>query len=132
MPPPGSRRSTGRCPARSTRAGSTPSRPSTSAASSASSTGSCSMAEARAVSLPQATTERRTRGISSSFRRGLVLVPPLALAVLEIFHPRPDETLAAVMDVATWFLTFHAIQLVLIGLVGLSVLLLADELGHAR
>ena len=90
------------------------------------------MAEARAVPLAQAPTEPRTQRVSTSFRRGLILVPPLALAVLEIFHPQPDETLAAVMDVATWFLTFHAIQLALIGLVGLSVLLLADELGHAR
>jgi len=37
----------------------------------------------------------------------------------------------AVMDVATWFALFHAIQLVLIGLVGLSVLLLADSFGRA-
>jgi hypothetical protein len=90
------------------------------------------MAEARAVPLAQAPTEPRAQRVSTSFRRGLILVPPLALALLEVFHPQPDETLAAVMDVATWFLTFHTIQLALIGLVGLSVLLLADELGHAH
>lgn len=65
-------------------------------------------------------------------RRLIVLGPPLALAILEIFHPRPDETAQGVMDVATWFLAFHMIQLALIGLVGLSVLVLADELGQAR
>jgi hypothetical protein len=64
-------------------------------------------------------------------RRVLLLAPPLALAVLEIFHPQPDQNKQAVMDVATWFATFHAIQLVLIGLVALSVLLLADSFGHA-
>ena len=36
------------------------------------------------------------------------------------------------MRLSTWFLAFHVIQLILIGLVGLSVLLLADEaLGEA-
>jgi hypothetical protein len=36
------------------------------------------------------------------------------------------------MDVATWFAAFHAIQLLLIGLVAVSVLILADEFGAAR
>jgi len=35
------------------------------------------------------------------------------------------------MDASTWFATFHAIQLGLIGLVGVSVLLLADNFGRA-
>ena len=35
------------------------------------------------------------------------------------------------MDVATWFAVFHVIQLVLVGLVALSVLLLADDFGRA-
>jgi hypothetical protein len=35
------------------------------------------------------------------------------------------------MDVATWFATFHVIQLVLVGLVAITVLLLADEFGVA-
>ena len=38
----------------------------------------------------------------------------------------------AVTDVATLFAVFHVIQLVLIGLVALSVLLLADDLGRAK
>jgi hypothetical protein len=64
-------------------------------------------------------------------RRVLMLAPPLALALLELVHPAPDVNAEAVMEVATWFAVFHAIQLVLIGLVGLSVLLLADSYGYA-
>ena len=36
------------------------------------------------------------------------------------------------LDVATWFAVFHTIQLVLIGLVALSVLLIADAFGLAN
>jgi hypothetical protein len=64
-------------------------------------------------------------------RRVLLLAPPLALAALEILHPQPDETVQALMDASTWFAGFHVIQLVLTGLVGLSVLLLADSFGRA-
>jgi hypothetical protein len=64
-------------------------------------------------------------------RRVLLLGPPLALAAFEVIHPRPDENAQAVMDVATWFMAFHLIQLVLIVLVALSVVLLADGLGYA-
>lgn len=70
--------------------------------------------------------------LSITLWRVLVLAPPLALAVFEVFHPQPDETAQGLMDVATWFLAFHMIQLALIGLVALSVLLLADEFGCAR
>lgn len=59
-------------------------------------------------------------------RRGLLLLPPLVLAGFEIFHPQPDETVEALMDVSTWFATFHVIQLFLVGLVGVTVVLLAD------
>jgi hypothetical protein len=69
--------------------------------------------------------------LPTTLRRPLLLVPPLALAVLEIFHPQPDENAQALMDVATWFAGFHVIQLALTGLVGLSVLLLADGFGRA-
>ncbi len=69
--------------------------------------------------------------MTQALRRGFMLAPPLALAVLEFFHPQPDVNAQAVMDVATWFVAFHAIQLILIGLVALSVLLLAEELGQA-
>jgi hypothetical protein len=64
-------------------------------------------------------------------RRTLLLGPPLALAVLEIFHPQPDETAKALLDVSTWFAGFHVIQLTLTGLLALSVLLLADGFGRA-
>ena len=37
----------------------------------------------------------------------------------------------AIMDASTWFATFHVIQLALIGLVAVSVLLLADNYGRA-
>jgi len=69
---------------------------------------------------------RSAWNVSGTLRAVLMVVPPLLLAVLEVFHPQPDQTAEGVMDVATWFLGFHLIQLVLIGPVALSVLLLAD------
>ena len=65
-------------------------------------------------------------------RRVLLLVPPLLLAGLEVLHPQPDETVQSLMDASTWFAAFHFIQLALTGLVGLSVLLLADSFGRAN
>jgi uncharacterized membrane protein len=59
------------------------------------------------------------------------LAPPLAFAALAAIHPNPEEEAQAVMDVATWFAAFHMIQLVLVGLVAISVMLLADEFGAA-
>lgn len=70
--------------------------------------------------------------MSTTARRVLLLAPPFAFAVFEGLHPRPDVNAEAVMEIATWFATFHAIQLVLIGLVAVSVAILADELGAAR
>ena len=70
--------------------------------------------------------------LPTTLRRVLLLAPPLALAALEIVHPQPDENAQALMDVATWFAGFHAIQLVLTGFVALSVLLLADSFGRAN
>ena len=64
-------------------------------------------------------------------RRALLLTPPLALAVLEIFHPQPEVNVQALLDASTWFAWFHVIQLVLTGLVALSVLLLAADYGRA-
>jgi hypothetical protein len=64
-------------------------------------------------------------------RRVLLLTPPLALAVLEVFHPNPAHNVQALMDASTWFAWFHVIQLVLTGLVALSVLLLAADYGRA-
>jgi hypothetical protein len=73
----------------------------------------------------------RTWALPATTRRVLLLAPPLLLAALEIIHPQPDETVQALMDVSTWFAGFHVIQLVLAGLVALSVLLLADGYGRA-
>ena len=66
-----------------------------------------------------------------TLRRLLLLGPPLLLAAFEIVHPRPDQTAADMLDVANWFLAFHAVQLPLIALVALSVLLLAQDLERA-
>ena len=65
-------------------------------------------------------------------RRVLLLTPPLALAVLEVFHPNPAHNVQALMDASTWFAVFHVIQLVLTGLVALSVVLLAADYGRAN
>ena len=65
-------------------------------------------------------------------RRALLLTPPLALAVLEVFHPHPDFNVQGLLDASTWFAWFHVIQLVLTGLVALSVLLLAADFGRAN
>jgi hypothetical protein len=64
-------------------------------------------------------------------RRALLLTPPFALAVLEIFHPQPDVNAKALLDASAWFAWFHVIQLVLTGLVALTVLLLAADFGRA-
>lgn len=74
----------------------------------------------------------RTWSMPVAFRRVLLLVPPLLLAVLEVLHPQPDESVEALLDVSTWFAAFHVIQLALTGLVALSVLLLADSFGRAN
>jgi hypothetical protein len=73
----------------------------------------------------------RTWPLPATTRRVLLLAPPLAFAALAAIHPKPEVEAQAVMDVATWFVAFHMIQLVLIGLVAISVMLLADEFGAA-
>ena len=64
-------------------------------------------------------------------RRALLLTPPFALAVLEVFHPQPDFNAQALLDASSWFAWFHVIQLVLTGLVAMSVLLLAADYGRS-
>ena len=61
------------------------------------------------------------------WRRLVLLGTPLALAVLEIFHPQPDSVAEGV-EQGGWFLWFHMIQLVLTGLIALAVYLLTDGL----
>jgi hypothetical protein len=55
----------------------------------------------------------------------------LALAGFTVLHPAPDDNTQALLDASTWFMAYHMIQLPLIGLVAISVLLLADGLGRA-
>ena len=64
-------------------------------------------------------------------RRLLLIGSPLALAGLTTLHPNPDENTQALADASTWFMAYHMIQLPLIGLVAISVLLLADAFGRA-
>jgi hypothetical protein len=84
-----------------------------------------------ADALTQTAPHRQLWPLPPTLRRVLLLLPPLAFAGLAGIHPRPDVEIQAVMDVATWFAAFHVIQLVLMGLVALTVLLLADEFGVA-
>jgi hypothetical protein len=60
-------------------------------------------------------------------RRLVILGTPLALAVLEMFHPTPDSVVEGV-EQGGWFLWFHMIQLLLTGLIALAVYLLTDGL----
>src|SRR5919106_2111695 len=60
-------------------------------------------------------------------RRVVLLGTPLALAILEIFHPQPSGVSDAV-EQGGWFMWFHIIQLPLIGLIALAVYLLTEGL----
>jgi hypothetical protein len=61
-------------------------------------------------------------------RRAVLLGVPLALAVLEIFHPeRPDNASEAV-EQGVWFMWFHFVQVPLIGLIALAIYLLTHGL----
>ena len=61
-------------------------------------------------------------------RRGVLLGAPLALAILEIFHPERPSNASEAVEQGVWFMWFHFIQLPLIGLMALAVYLLTDEL----
>jgi hypothetical protein len=63
----------------------------------------------------------------SLWSRLVLLGTPLALAVLEYFHPDPGDAAEAV-DQGEWFFWFHMIQLPLIGLMALAVYLLTEDL----
>ena len=60
-------------------------------------------------------------------RRLVLLGTPLALAILEVFHPKPSGVSDAV-EQGAWFMWFHIIQLPLIGLMVLAVYLLTAGL----
>src|SRR5512144_2234573 len=65
-------------------------------------------------------------GALSLRRSALIVGAPLALAVLEIFHPHPDDLLD--VDVKTW-LTIHYAQILLFPLSAWAVAALVH--GHA-
>jgi hypothetical protein len=61
-------------------------------------------------------------------RRLVLLGTPLALAILEIFHPEQPGGASEAVEQGTWFMWFHFIQVPLIGLMALAVYLLTDGL----
>jgi hypothetical protein len=61
------------------------------------------------------------------WRRLVLLSTPLALAVLEGFHPQPADV-AEGIEQGAWFFWFHMLQLPLIGFIALAVYLLTDGL----
>jgi hypothetical protein len=79
----------------------------------------------------QANGRDRLWHLPSPAHRLLLVGPPLAFAGFTIFHPHPDENTQALADASTWFMAYHMIQLPLIGLVAISVFLLADGFGRA-
>jgi hypothetical protein len=61
-------------------------------------------------------------------RRVVLLGVPLALALLEIFHPERPNSASEAVEQGVWFMWFHFIQVPLIGLIALAVYLLTDGL----
>jgi hypothetical protein len=61
-------------------------------------------------------------------RRLVLLGTPLALALLEIFHPEQPSGASEAVEQGGWFMWFHIIQVPLIGLIALAVYLLTDGL----
>ena len=59
-------------------------------------------------------------------RRVVVLGAPLALAILEIFHPERPTSAGEAVEQGVWFMWFHFIQVPLIGLIALAAYLLTD------
>lgn len=61
-------------------------------------------------------------------RRLVLLGTPLALALLEIFHPEQPGGASEAVGQGGWFMWFHIIQVPLIGLIALAVYLLTEGL----
>jgi len=61
-------------------------------------------------------------------RRLVLLGTPLALALLEIFHPEQPSGASGAVEQGEWFMWFHIIQVPLIGLIALAVYLLTEGL----
>ncbi len=64
----------------------------------------------------------------SGLRRLVLLGTPLALAILEIFHPKRPSSATEAVEQGVWFMWFHFIQVPLIGLIALAVYLLTVAL----
>jgi hypothetical protein len=64
----------------------------------------------------------------TALRRVVLLGAPLALALLEIFHPEQPSGASGAVEQGAWFMWFHIIQVPLIGLIALAVYLLTDGL----
>jgi hypothetical protein len=61
-------------------------------------------------------------------RRLVLLGTPLALAILEVFHPERPSSASEAVEQGAWFMWFHFIQVPLIGLIALAVYLLTQGL----
>jgi hypothetical protein len=61
-------------------------------------------------------------------RRIVLLEAPLALALLEIFHPEQPSGASGAVEQGEWFMWFHIIQVPLIGLIALAIYLLTEGL----
>lgn len=61
-------------------------------------------------------------------RRVVLLGAPLALALLEIFHPERPNSASEAVEQGAWFMWFHFVPVPLIGLIALAVYLLTDGL----
>jgi hypothetical protein len=71
---------------------------------------------------------RRRSSVERLVLRRLVLLgTPLALAVLEVFHPKPSGVADSV-EQGGWFMWLHIIQVPLFGLMALAVYLLTEGL----
>jgi hypothetical protein len=64
----------------------------------------------------------------SVLRRVVLFGAPLALALLEIFHPEQPNSAEEAVKQGVWFMWFHFLQVPLIGLIALAVYLLTDAL----
>ena len=73
--------------------------------------------------------EGRSVELLLALRRVVLLGTPLALAILEVFHPRVTRDVAGTLfPVAGWWVTLHVVQLVLFALMGAALWLLTDGL----
>jgi hypothetical protein len=73
--------------------------------------------------------EDRPVELHPALRRVVLLGTPLALAILEFFHPQVSRDIAGTLfPVAGWWITLHVVQLVLFALMGAALWLLTDGL----